>query len=120
MLKAVLSTPAGVFRVVCIFVALASLLAVAPWLYGYYQLLRVVVFFAGICCDVFMRSTGSENQHLAWALFAAALLFNPFLPIPLPFARIFKKGGICNVRDTYGRCPCHRDSFRTNATKPDK
>ncbi|RWK76257.1 DUF6804 family protein [Mesorhizobium sp.] len=84
MLKTWLSTPAGTVRLVCICVAVASLLAVAPWPYGYYQLLRVVVFFAGIYCGVMVRRSGSENQNLAWALFGAALIFNPFLPIHLP------------------------------------
>ncbi|TIT03981.1 DUF6804 family protein [Mesorhizobium sp.] len=85
MLKAILSTPAGTVRLVCICVAIASLLAVAPWPYGYYQLLRVVVFFAGIYCGVMIRrSDARENQILAWALFGGASIFNPFLPIYLP------------------------------------
>ncbi len=69
---------------VCVCVAIASLLAVAPWPYGYYQLLRIVVFIAGIYCGVMVRRSGVENQNLAWALFGAALVFNPFLPVHLP------------------------------------
>ncbi|TRC91142.1 hypothetical protein FJV80_04265 [Mesorhizobium sp. WSM4310] len=84
MLKTMLSTRTGMFRLVCISVVVLSLLAVLPWPYGYYQLLRIIVFFAGIYCGIFVRSTGAENQRLAWALFAAALIFNPFLPIHLP------------------------------------
>ncbi|TIY06804.1 MAG: hypothetical protein E5V18_11660 [Mesorhizobium sp.] len=85
MLKTWLSTPAGTVRLVCICVAIASLLAVAPWPYGYYQFLRVVVFFAGIYCGVMVRRSGApENQTFVWALFGAALIFNPFLPIHLP------------------------------------
>ncbi|MBZ9683127.1 hypothetical protein LB531_20935 [Mesorhizobium sp. CO1-1-2] len=84
MLQKLLSTPAGVIRLVCICVAIASLLAVGPWPYGYYQLLRVVVFFAGIYCGVMIRRSGPENQNLAWALFGAAAVFNPFVPLHLP------------------------------------
>lgn len=84
MLKTMVSTPGGTVRLVCICVAIASLLAVAPWPYGYYQLLRVVVFFAGIYCGVMVRRSGPENQPLAWALFVAALIFNPFIPMHLP------------------------------------
>ncbi|PBB36764.1 hypothetical protein CK221_16950 [Mesorhizobium sp. WSM3868] len=54
-----------------------------PWPYGYYQLLRVIVFFAGIYCGIFLRSTGAEPSNQL-ALFAAALTFNPFLPVHLP------------------------------------
>lgn len=84
MLKNILSTSAGTIRLICICVAIASLLAVAPWPYGYYQLLRLVVFFAGAYCGVIMWRSGADNRNLAWALFAAALVFNPFLPIHLP------------------------------------
>ncbi|ESY89080.1 hypothetical protein X739_01355 [Mesorhizobium sp. LNHC220B00] len=84
LLKGILSTRVGVFRLLCIFVAVVSLLAIAPWPYGYYQMLRVIVFFAGIYCGIFVRSTSGENQSLAWALYAAAVIFNPFLPVHLP------------------------------------
>ncbi|WP_352806890.1 DUF6804 family protein [Mesorhizobium sp. M0340] len=50
----------------------------------YYQLRRVAVFFAGIYCGVMVRRSGPENQPLAWALFVAALIFNPFIPMHLP------------------------------------
>ncbi|AMX95563.1 MAG: hypothetical protein E5W64_01425 [Mesorhizobium sp.] len=69
---------------VCICVAIASLLAVAPWPYGYYQFLRVVVFFAGIYCGAMVWRSGPENRTLAWALFGAAAIFNPFMPVHLP------------------------------------
>ncbi|RWM40515.1 DUF6804 family protein [Mesorhizobium sp.] len=84
MLKIMLSTPAGTVRLVCICVAIASLLAVAPWPYGYYQFLRVVVFFAGIYCGAMVWRSGPENRTLAWALFGAAAIFNPFMPVHLP------------------------------------
>ncbi|RWE44522.1 MAG: hypothetical protein EOS78_02870 [Mesorhizobium sp.] len=78
------STPAGTVRLVCICVAVVSLLAVAPWPYGYYQLLRVVVSFAGIYCGAIVWKSGRDQRNLAWALFAAAAIFNPFLPVHLP------------------------------------
>ncbi|WP_404926564.1 DUF6804 family protein [Mesorhizobium sp. ORM16] len=84
MLKTMLSTPAGTVRLVCICVAIASLLAVAPWPFGYYQLLRVVIFFAGIYCGVMVRRSNLGNQNLAWVLFGAAAIFNPFAPVHLP------------------------------------
>ncbi|PBB98373.1 hypothetical protein CK224_09830 [Mesorhizobium sp. WSM3862] len=79
-----LSTPASVFRLVCVAVVILSLLAVLPWPYGYYQLLRVIVFFAAVYCAMYVRSTGGDGKSLVWSLFAAALIFNPFLPIHLP------------------------------------
>lgn len=80
-----LSTPNGRVRLVCICIAVASLLAVAPWSNGYYQFLRVVVFVGGIYCWIMVRQSAvAETQSLAWAMFGAALVFNPFLPIHLP------------------------------------
>ncbi|ESY61287.1 MULTISPECIES: DUF6804 family protein [unclassified Mesorhizobium] len=84
MLKTMLSTPAGTVRLIASVTAIAMLLAVAPWPYGYYQLLRVVGFFAGAYCGAMVWRTGQENRNLAWALFAAALVFNPFMPVYLP------------------------------------
>ncbi|MFA6154714.1 DUF6804 family protein [Mesorhizobium sp.] len=69
-------------RNVAVIVAIASLLAVGPWPYGYYQLVRVVVFFAGAYCGAMLWRT--DQRNLAWGLFAAALVFNPFMPVHLP------------------------------------
>lgn len=84
MLKTMLSTPAGTVRLIAIVTAIAMLLAVAPWPYGYYQLLRVIGFFAGIYCAVALLKSGDDNYYLAGALFTAAFIFNPFLPVHLP------------------------------------
>ncbi|RWP95738.1 DUF6804 family protein [Mesorhizobium sp.] len=84
MLKNMLSTSAGTVRLIAIVTAVAMLLAIAPWPYGYYQLLRVVGFFAGAYCGAMVWRSGPENHNLAWALFAAALVFNPFMPVYLP------------------------------------
>ncbi|MBZ9720155.1 hypothetical protein LB519_20120 [Mesorhizobium sp. AD1-1] len=84
VLKSWLSTPGGTVRLVCICVTVMSLLAVAPWPYGYYQLLRVIVCAAGIYCGAVVWKSALENHNLAWALFGAAAIFNPFLPVHLP------------------------------------
>lgn len=72
-------------RPLCICVALALLLAVAPWSNAYYQALRVMVFVTGIYGWVMVRQSGiAGTQSLAWAMLGAALVFNPLLPIHLP------------------------------------
>lgn len=75
----------GAVRIVSIVVAVALVAALGPWPYGYYQLLRVVVFLAGLYCGLMLRQSSDRNdQNLAWALFGTALVFNPFLPVYLP------------------------------------
>ncbi len=55
------------------------LLALLPWPYAYYQLLRWA------CCAVFAFSAHAEWKHprRAWPLVILAVLFNPLAPIHL-------------------------------------
>ena len=72
-------------RLVSVGAAVVLMLALARWPYGYYQFLRVFVFFAGIFVGVVLRqSSDGTKQNLSWALFATALIFNPLLPVHLP------------------------------------
>jgi len=72
-------------KIVAILAAVALIAALGPWPYGYYQLLRVVIFAAGIYCGVVLRNSSvTTDQNLSWAMFGAALVFNPFLPVYLP------------------------------------
>ncbi|MBN2021068.1 MAG: hypothetical protein JW749_12695 [Sedimentisphaerales bacterium] len=67
--------------VLCIIAAIMLFLALAPWPYGYYQLLRFVICGASIYV-AFM----AYNWHKIWAtwLFGfIAVLFNPLIPIHL-------------------------------------
>ncbi|MDX0983293.1 hypothetical protein GOL22_14080 [Sinorhizobium medicae] len=64
-------------RTVAVIAALALLLALAPWPYDYYRLLRVVTFAAGVYCGVSMLQ---ENRSAAIGLFVCAAVFNPFIP----------------------------------------
>ncbi|ATN34730.1 hypothetical protein ACO34A_13065 [Rhizobium sp. ACO-34A] len=59
---------------------IALLLALAPWPYEYYMLLRVLVFASGVYCGV---SLLAHSRGSAVALFLTAALFNPFLPMHL-------------------------------------
>lgn len=67
-------------RFVAIATAILLLLALGPWPYGYYQLLRVVVFAAGVYLGIRTKGQGS----IAVGCFLAAAIFNPFLPAHLP------------------------------------
>jgi hypothetical protein len=65
----------------CIIAAIMLLLALAPWPYGYYQLLRFVV-----CGVAIYVAFIAYNWHKTWAtcLFGfIAILFNPLAPIHL-------------------------------------
>jgi hypothetical protein len=65
----------------CIVAAAMLLLALAPWPYGYYQLLRFVV--CGVAVYVAVMS---YNWHKIWAVWLfgfIAVLFNPLIPIHL-------------------------------------
>lgn len=57
------------------------LLAVFPLPYGYYQLMRVVVCGVGIYAGMMMLQRGDNG--IAGALFIAAALFNPIVPVHL-------------------------------------
>jgi hypothetical protein len=65
-----------------------SFLALLHWPYGYYQLLRVVVF--AVCAYhtyiYYSRvsTKGEEIPSWVWALGGIAILFNPFVPVHLP------------------------------------
>ncbi len=57
------------------------LLALAPWPYGYYRLLRLVV-----CgCVGFLAYRLREQEKTSWtvALSATAVIFNPLIPLHL-------------------------------------
>lgn len=57
------------------------IIAVANLPYDYYQVLRIVVFGAGLYSFWFFQATEKIN----WAIFflASAILFNPILPLHL-------------------------------------
>lgn len=69
-----------VLRLVCIIAAAALLLALAPWPYAYYQLLRVAIFAAGIFGAV---TLWHKEQPVAVALLICGLVFNPLIPMHL-------------------------------------
>lgn len=79
-----LSRATGAVRIVAVITSLALLAALGPWPYGYYQMLRVVVFFAGLYCTFVSCHANADDHKLAWAAFAVSLIFNPFLPVHLP------------------------------------
>lgn len=70
-------------KIVAWIAAASLLLALAPWPYGYYLLLRVIVCCAGIFCGVTLWNASEQGRALAIALFVTALLFNPFIPVHL-------------------------------------
>lgn len=57
-------------------------IALAPWPYAYYRLLRLVVF---VCCGLIAYKSYRDRGITGWfiALVAAAVLFNPIIPIHL-------------------------------------
>jgi len=57
-------------------------LALIPWPYGYYQILRWVV--CGVCAWSAFHAVNVEKQGWAWTLGITAVLFNPITPIHLP------------------------------------
>ena len=67
-------------RTVAIIAAVALLLALGPWPYDYYRMLRVLTFAAGVYCGVSMLQ---ENRSAAIGLFIVAAVFNPFVPAHL-------------------------------------
>jgi hypothetical protein len=59
--------------------------AVLPLPYGYYQLLRVVVFgCASLLCWKAYVDGGKQLEKVSLTFGAMALLMNPFLPVELP------------------------------------
>lgn len=67
-------------RIAARITVVALLLALAPWPYEYYMLLRVLVFVSGIYCGI---NLWADSRGAAFALFLSAALFNPFLPVHL-------------------------------------
>lgn len=67
--------------------AILLLIAVLPLPYGYYMLLRVVVFFVfGYYFFVLRKKHIDAKKELpvwVWAIAGFALLFNPFMPAHL-------------------------------------
>ena len=57
------------------------LLALAPWPYGYYQLLRFVV--CGVGVYVAYTAYNWQKTWAVWVFGFIALLFNPLIPIHL-------------------------------------
>ena len=70
-------------KIVAMVVAVALLLALAPWPYFYYQLLRVIVCGGGIFCGIALWNSSERGRALAIALFITALVFNPLIPVHL-------------------------------------
>lgn len=66
-------------RIVAVAAAIALAAAILPWPYDYYQALRLGIVAAGIYCGFMAKSSGDDK--LAYGLFFAALVFNPFLPV---------------------------------------
>jgi len=63
----------------CIISGVMGFLAIFPWGYGYYQLLRIV-----LCISSVIVAYGFYKSHLSgWAMAfgAIAILFNPIFPI---------------------------------------
>lgn len=61
----------------------ALLLALGPWPYAYYMLLRLLVTGAGVYLGVVVAQLLPGRRWLAALLLIAAVLFNPFMPVHL-------------------------------------
>ena len=64
-----------------IITAVMLLLALAPWPYGYYQLLRFVV--CGAAAYVAFMAYNWQKLWATWLFGIIAVLFNPLIPIHL-------------------------------------
>lgn len=64
-----------------VIVATMLLLALAPWPYGYYQLLRFVV--CGVSVYIAFMAYNWQKIWATWLFGFIALLFNPLIPIHL-------------------------------------
>lgn len=67
--------------ILCIVAALMLLGSLAPWPYGYYQLLRFVV--CGVSVYVAFVAYNWQKLWAIWLFGFVAVLFNPLLPIHL-------------------------------------
>ena len=66
-------------RSICIASGVMAFLAIFPWVYGYYQILRVV-----LCISSVIVAYSFYQSHLsgwAFAFGAIAVLFNPIFPV---------------------------------------
>ena len=65
-----------------IIAAIMLILALAPWPYSYYKLLRIVI----CCVGVYMAfmAYGWQKLWASWLFGLIAVLFNPLIPINLP------------------------------------
>lgn len=67
------------YRTLAFLAAAALVLALAPWPYGYYQLLRFGV--TAVAAYGAYIAYGSGQQGWTWGLGGLAVLFNPIVPI---------------------------------------
>ena len=56
------------------------MLALLPMSYGFYMLVRLIVF---ICAIYFIIKLNNFNNNIMWIFIALALLYNPLLPVYL-------------------------------------
>jgi len=64
-----------------IIAALMLLVALAPWPYGYYQLLRFVT--CGVAAYIAYTTYNWQKMWAVWLFGFIAVLFNPLIPIQL-------------------------------------
>ena len=65
----------------CVIAGVMSLLALADWPYGYYQLLRLVVTATAVY--VVVLAVKSKQMWAVWTYCLVALTFNPVVPLHL-------------------------------------
>lgn len=71
-------------KIVCILSAIVLVLAIPDWQYGYYEILRWLVFLSSIFVSYWYYSTESGSKVVWILLFSVtAVLFNPIAPITL-------------------------------------
>ena len=69
------------YLIPAIIAGIMLLLALAPWPYGYYQLLRLVV--CGVAVYVAFMAYRWQKMWAVWLFGFIAVLFNPLIPIHL-------------------------------------
>ena len=69
------------YLIPCIIAAIMLFLALAPWPYGYYQLLRLVV--CGVAVYIALMSYNCRKVWATYLFGFIAVLFNPLYPIHL-------------------------------------
>lgn len=68
-------------KTVAIIAGIMLLLAIFSWPYGYYQLTRIVIFFAGAYLAYSLYKLHKEGW--IWILAITVIIFNPFFPLRL-------------------------------------